>query len=162
MEKPREVGIPDYEENYKLWRLLDHTHFMISRLRGKELNEFGLTREQVYILDILAHSDGKSTMNNIMNITQRKHHSVSTQIDRMAKQGLISKKKNSDDSRQYEVSITKRGRALHAHIPRDSFNKTFSCLSENNKQELRSNLNCLLERAYTLHGIERKLFFPGG
>jgi MarR family transcriptional regulator, 2-MHQ and catechol-resistance regulon repressor len=159
MEQLKESEVIDPDENYGLWRLLDHTHFMISRLREKELHEFGLTPEQAYILDILAHSNGTSTINNIIEITQRKHHSVSTQIERMARQGLIDRKKHSADLRQYDISITARGQALLDRVTRDSFEKTFSCLQPDSKKELRKHLEYLLERAYGLHGIEHKSRF---
>jgi DNA-binding MarR family transcriptional regulator len=159
MEQLNEPEGVNQDENYSLWRLLDHTHFMISRLREKELHEFGLTPEQAHILDILAQSNGTSTINNIIEITQRKHHSVSTQIERMSRQGLIERKRKSADLRQYEVSITARGQALLDRVTRDSFEKTFSCLQRDSKKELRKHLECLLERAYDLHGIEHKSRF---
>jgi DNA-binding MarR family transcriptional regulator len=148
-------------DNYGLWRLFDHTRFMIARLREKELDAFGLTPEQVHILDILTYSQGTTTINNIVKITQRKHNSISTQINRMARQGLVSRKRDSNDYRKYEISITKRGQALLETVTRDSFDKTFSCLSPEGKHQFQEHLNCLLERAYSLHGVEHQFRFPG-
>ena len=106
----QEMYTLDIRDNHGLWRLLDHTRFMISRLREKELDEFGLTPEQVHILDIISHTKGYTTINDIVEITQRKHNSISTQIDRMAKQGLVSRKRNSVDNRKYEITITKEAK----------------------------------------------------
>lgn len=156
----QEMYTLDIRDNHGLWRLLDHTRFMISRLREKELDEFGLTPEQVHILDIISHTKGYTTINDIVEITQRKHNSISTQIDRMAKQGLVSRKRNSVDNRKYEITITKRGQALLDRVSHDSFDKTFSCLSESDKKQLREYLVCLLENTYSLLGAKRQFLFP--
>jgi DNA-binding MarR family transcriptional regulator len=146
----------DLEPNFTLWRLLDHTRFMISRLREKELDQFGLTPEQTHILFILSHHDGPASINYIVEITQRQHHSISTQIDRMTKQGLVSRKRTPEDARRYEVAITKRGQALLNKVTRDSVEKTFSCLSEKDKASMRQNLKSLLEKAYSLNNKDYK------
>jgi DNA-binding MarR family transcriptional regulator len=161
MEPENNLPEQDNDDNYVLWRLLDHTRFMMARLREKELDEYGLTPEQVFILDILGHSNGTSTINNMVKITQRKHHSISTQIDRMAKQGLVSRKRTPDDFRQYDVTITKRGQTLLSKVTRNSINQTLDCLTDHEKKELQGYLKCLLEKAYALHGIEHTAHFPG-
>ena len=46
--------------DFPLWRLLDHTRYMIFRDREMELSEFGLTPEQAFVLDII-HAAGGST-----------------------------------------------------------------------------------------------------
>lgn len=148
------------EENYRLWRLMDHTRFMISRIREKELDEFGLTPEQVHILDILENSDGHTLINEIVAITQRKHHSISTQIDRMDKQGLVRRKRIPNDLRQYQILITKKGKSLLGRLTRDSFERTFSVLTPEAKKEMYKSLNRLLDRAYELHGVPHIKRFP--
>jgi MarR family transcriptional regulator, organic hydroperoxide resistance regulator len=151
MATQKSENLIDLEPNFTLWRLLDHTRFMIARLREKELDQFGLTPEQTHILFILSHHNGPASINYIVEITQRQHHSISTQIDRMSKQGLVSRKRTPEDARRYEVSITKRGQALLNKVTRDSVEKTFECLSEKDKASLRQNLKSLLAKAYSLN-----------
>jgi len=148
------------DADFVLWRVLDHTRFMISRLREKELDQLGITPEMAHILDILCQGGGSATMNEIVQITVRRHHSISTQIARMAKQGLVKKIKSRTDQRGYKITITPKGRELFSRIPRVSIQEAFSCLSEEDKKGLRVRLNSLLIHAYQLNGKEFRVHFP--
>jgi DNA-binding MarR family transcriptional regulator len=151
MAPQNEENVYETDQNFTLWRLLDHTRFMISRLREKELDQFGLTPEQTHILFILSHNGEPTSINYIVEITQRQHHSISTQIDRMTKQGLVSRKRTPEDARRYEVAITKRGQTLLNKVTRSSVEMTFASLSEKEKASMRQNLKTLLAKAYSLN-----------
>ena len=64
-------------------------------------------------------------MNEIVEITVRRHHSISTQIGRMVKQGLVKKIKSHADLRGYNIVITEKGQELFKRITRDSIKKCF-------------------------------------
>ena len=147
-------------DDFRLWKLLDHTRFMVSRLRELELARFGLTQEQVHILDILCQHGGSTTMNEIVELTMRQHHSISTLINRMTKQNLVNKIKTPDDKRVYKVVITEKGRNLFNKVSRDSITMTFEVLSEEEKVALDSHLRKLLLKAYSLLGKEYRPFVP--
>jgi MarR family transcriptional regulator, 2-MHQ and catechol-resistance regulon repressor len=155
-------GLSSTDRDFGLWRLLDHTRFMISRLREKELDQFGITPETAHILDILSHNSGSRTMNELVEITVRRHHSISTQIIRMVKMGLVKKIKSKNDLREYKVVITEKGDALFRRITRDSIAAAFSCLSEEDKKDLDTRLKSLLLQAYDLNGREYKWHLPTG
>jgi DNA-binding MarR family transcriptional regulator len=159
--KPKiETQVPNVDPDFVLWRMLDHTRFMISRLREKELDQVGLTPEQAYILDILVQNGGATNINQIAGITMRRHHSISTQIDRMVKQGLVIKKRSTRDRREFGILITEKGQDLFKQIKRDSIKAAFSCLTEEDKKELDIRLKSLLINAYNLNGKEYKQYFP--
>lgn len=160
MKPNKEIQIPKVDSDFRLWRMLDHTRFMISRLRQKELDLVGLTPEQAYILDILVQNGGTTNINQIAGITMRQHHSISTQIDRMVKQGLVKKKRSTKDRREFGILITEKGQELFKQIKRDSIKQVFACLSEEDKKELDIRLKSLLINAYDLHGKEYKQYFP--
>jgi DNA-binding MarR family transcriptional regulator len=138
--------------DFELWRLFDHTRFMIGRLREMELAEFGLTPEQSHVLDILVKNGGVTTINEIVEITQRQHHSISTLINRMTKQGLVTKKKTLTDNRKYDVVITSHGQNLVKKLARESIKKIFSCLTGEKREDFVAALICLRDQAYSLHG----------
>jgi DNA-binding MarR family transcriptional regulator len=148
--RKKEKWVED-DPNFTLWRLFDHTRFMVARLREKELGQFGLTPEQTHILYILSHHEGPASINFIVNVTQRQHHSISTQIDRMTKQGLVSRNRTPEDARRYEVKITKKGQDLLDKVPRNSVTRSFSVLDEERKAEFRETLKIILEQAYELN-----------
>lgn len=145
---------------FRLWKLLDHTKFMIGRLREMELARFGLTPEQVHVLDILFQSGGTSTINEIVELTMRQHHSISTLINRMTRQGLVNKTKNTEDKRIFKVIITEKGQTLLKKVSRDSIMDTFTSLTEEEKIELDAHLHKLLIKAYNLLEKEYKPSFP--
>jgi MarR family transcriptional regulator, organic hydroperoxide resistance regulator len=159
VKSEQEFQIPNIDPDFGLWRLLDHTRFMISRLRQKELDQVGLTPEQAYILDIMVQNGGTTNINHIAGITMRRHHSISTQIERMEKQGLVKKKRSTRDRREFGILITEKGQELFKQIKRDSMKQVFACLSEEDKKELDIRLRSLLINAYNLNGKEYKQYF---
>ena len=140
--------VHDDDVDFNLWRFLNHTAFMINRSRQKELAQYGVTPEQAQVLDILHQGRGMATISDIVNITLRQHHSISTLVSRMAMQGLVKKVRNASDARRYNVTITEKGRALFRAITRDSITEIFSCLSERDRQGLDKGLKKLMEKAY--------------
>ena len=146
VQKGKWLG-PATTADFTLWRVLDHARFMISRAREMELTQLGMTPEQSHVLDILAESGGSTTINELVEITQRQHHSISTLIDRMHKQKLVTKRKSGTDRRQYEVIITQKGEYLLKNMTRDSIKSIFSCLNGEEMELMRSYLLRLTNEA---------------
>jgi len=144
----------DKQSDFLLWKYLDHTRYMIFRLREKELAQLGLTPEQAYVLDILHAARGSTTINRIVEATQRQHNSISTLITRMARQGLVRKTRTRRDKRAYRIALTEKGRALFNTIPQDSITKAFLCLTAGEKNDLLRYLDHLLVSAYQSAGHE--------
>jgi DNA-binding MarR family transcriptional regulator len=147
--------VSNYElasKDFALWRLFDHTRFMIARNREMELARYGLTPEQSHVLTILYLKGGSTTINEIVEITMRQHHSISTLINRMTKQELVKKIKTPTDNRIYQVVITAKGEKLLQKVTQDSITTAFSSLSEKEKLQLWSSLECLLAKSYEMLG----------
>jgi DNA-binding MarR family transcriptional regulator len=139
---------------FRLWRYLDHTRYMIFRLREKELAQVGLTPEQAHILDILQSAGGSTSINSIVKATQRQHNSMSTLVARMTKQGLVRKTRTRRDKRAYRIAITEKGEAVYQKIPRESVNQAFAILSLEEKEKLLSLMEQVLSHVYELHGTQ--------
>lgn len=152
-EKNKPITI-DESANYGLWRLLNHTVFLIIRSREKELNQFGISIEEAYVLDILNINQGTASIQEIVNITIYPHHSISTLLTNMALKGLIKKRKSDIDARQYNVSITPKGAALFSKLTRNSINETFSRLTPRTQSILYTKLRKLALSAYKTIGIK--------
>jgi DNA-binding MarR family transcriptional regulator len=138
------------DADFALWRFLDRTRYVIFRQREKELSGLGVTPEQAQVLDILRANNGITTINEIVRMTQLQHHSVSTLIDRMSKQGLVTKIRTQHDKRVLKIMLTDKGSLLFSEIPIESVKKAFSCLSDDEKRHLRGYLDRLLAHAYDL------------
>jgi DNA-binding MarR family transcriptional regulator len=145
---------PAEDIEFQLWRLLEHTRFVIARSREKELAQYGLTLEQSHVLDILHHCGGMSTIREIVNITMRQHHSISTLVNRMVKQGLVKKIRSKSDARQYNVVITETGELLFRKTTRNSITDIFAALSESDRKGLGKGLSKLMVKAYQVLGKE--------
>ncbi len=139
--------------DFPLWRLLDHTRYMIFRLREIELARFNLTPEQAFVLDIIHTSGGSTTINRIVEMSQHKHNSISALVDRMAKQGLLKKNRTRRDRRAYRILSTPKGEGLLEKVPRDSICRSLACLKSLEKKQLASLLTRLLLNAYDVAGV---------
>ena len=140
------------ERDLPLWRFLDHTTYMILRAREKELAQFGLTPEQAVVLDIVHAAGGSTTINRIVEMTWRKHNSISTLVGRMVKQGLVKKSRDRRDRRAFRILATAKGERFWEIMPRDSIRRAFSCLDHTEKDQLRYCLDRLLAHSYELAG----------
>lgn len=152
MKKKNEISPRLNNANFMLWKILDHTCFMIARSREKELARFGLTPEQAHVLDILSAKGDTITINEIVAITQRQHHSISTLITRMSRQGLLKKVKNDKDSRRWDVMISPKGKRLFQQMTTESINEIYSGLPLEARAGLVQGLGLLLNKAYEVLG----------
>ena len=151
------IELPQSDFDFPLWRLLDHTRYMIFRSREKELAEFNLTPEQAFVLDIIHASGGSTTINSIVGMSQHKHNSISALINRMARQGLVRKNRTRRDKRAFRIVSTPKGEDLLKKVPRDSVCTNLSCLRPAEKKQLASLLTRLLINAYDVAGVS----YPG-
>ena len=119
--------------DYSIWGLFADTMEYIAKARTMELTRFGLTREQSHVLRILYEAGGPLTINKIAAYVLRKHNSVSTIIKRMEKNHLVDRVKVPND-KQYEITITEKGRDLFLKMPTNSISMAFSALSDEEKR----------------------------
>jgi DNA-binding MarR family transcriptional regulator len=152
MSTENQPGAPHTDTDFALWRLLNHTTFVINRSREKELAQFHITPEQAHVMDVLHHSGGTATIQDIVNITMRQHHSISTLLNRMTLQGLIKKTKSPTDARQYSVTFTPKGQTLFSKITHDTITEIFSVLSERDQKGLHIKLKKLMMKTYKVLG----------
>jgi DNA-binding MarR family transcriptional regulator len=146
------------DEDFNLWRLLDHTVNALMRPREKELAYFNVTLEQAFIFHAILLEGGTSTYTRIAEISHRQYNSITTLINRMIKQGLVQKKKISG-SKQYKISITKKGLALYEPVTINSIKMIYAGVSAKDKQLLAKTLSTLMENAHDIMGVNKKLPF---
>ncbi len=159
MSEPRD-GTTQADVDFPLWRLLDHTRYMIFRMRERELAGFSLTPEQAFVLDIIHASGGSTTINRIVEMSQHRHNSISALINRMAKQGLLKKNRTRRDKRAFRIVSTAKGEELLGRASRGSVHDAFSCLELGEKRQLEALLNRLMVSAYSASGVSLPDFPP--
>ena len=146
--KKKSVESPEELNNFVLWRLFFTAQSGVGRLRDLELAAIGVTPEQSGVLFLLTRNKGKSTISEMADAWLRQHNSVSTLVDRMAKQGLVKKIKI-PKQKELEIVITPKGQEMHNLIKNNSkiFSLVFADLSEKDKKQLAQYLRFILFRS---------------
>jgi DNA-binding MarR family transcriptional regulator len=122
-----------------LWFMLANTCFMISRLLELELAPHSITVEQSMLLKTLRDSTVPLSARDLEQITLRRQHSISIIINRMAKQGLISRTRKGNDKKS-TILVTEKGEQVLEILTFKSLDSTFKSLTGKEKQSL---FNCL-------------------
>jgi DNA-binding MarR family transcriptional regulator len=141
-----------------LWRLLDNTRSAIARPRDIEIAQYNISREQVAILHMLADSGDSASIDEIAEKVFRQYNTAATLVNKMIKQGLVSRSKTTIN-KKYKMVITDKGKQLIAKIPHKSIDMAFSVLSPKEKEELASSLEKLKNNGINMMGLNYKLPF---
>jgi len=88
-ENNTQENIPNHIDTYYLWGLYFMSQSVLGRLRAIELGSMGVTPEKSGVLALLEKNNGKSSIAEMANAWTRQKNSVSTLVNRMAKQGLV-------------------------------------------------------------------------
>jgi DNA-binding MarR family transcriptional regulator len=97
------------EEYYELWVLLQQAHYMLGKLREKELKELDVSMTQSKVLAIIKSLKSPATPAEIARRVLRAPHTVSELISRMVAQGLVRKVKDLDRKNMVRIEITQKG-----------------------------------------------------
>jgi DNA-binding MarR family transcriptional regulator len=150
---------PDYaihhDSDFDMWVLMDNAHFAVARARFLEIAQYELTKEQAQVLYVLQNSGGSATQAQIADFTMRQHHSVSTLVNRMSKDGLVEKEKY-PNGKGFRINITKKGSEKYQKVTKDSVKMIFSSLSPDERQQLARHLKQLYKTARKLLGLDYK------
>ena len=122
-------------DDYAIWGKITEVYELICRARSVELRKLGLTAEQSKILRVLMVENGISTINEISDMTLKRHNTISLIIKRMEKTGLVKREKTLS-SNQYKITITEKGARLFETMPLNSIDMIFSSLSLEEKKKL--------------------------
>lgn len=141
-------GISSTDKYYDLWVLLADTKEAILKSRQRELIRHDITATQAAILFIIQAIGDQATPSEISRQIFRKPSTVTEILNRMEKQGLVTKVKDLNRKNLVRVVLTDKGReAYHLSSQRKSIRKIMSSLSPENRQQLRSFLQTLREEA---------------
>lgn len=140
-------------DDYSIWGKITEVHDLICKARTVELRKLGLTAEQSKILRVLMVENGTSTINDIADMTQKRHNTISLIVKRMEKAGLIKRNKIPSSNR-YQIAITEKGIRLFETMPLNSIDMIFSTLSSDEKQALMSLLDKLDKQTRHILGLD--------
>lgn len=145
------------DQDFNLWRLLVETRDVILKVRAKELRQYNISTGESAALFIIQAIGDKATPAEISRWLVRERHSVSELVSRMEKEGLVRKEKDLDRRNLVRVVLTEKGyEAYRQTTKRKSIHKMMSSLSEEERQQLRSCLQKLRNKALKTLQIKRK------
>lgn len=131
----------EYSEDklYSLYIMLDTTRNAMIRARRKELRKYHLENRQAAVLYFSFEANGKITPSKIAKWLVLEPHSISELVSRMEKKGLVKIIKH-DDSHYYErIKLTKKGLDACVNVKkRESIHKIMSCLTDEERDQLKS------------------------
>ena len=146
--------------NFELWVLLRHTTDALARAREKELRKVGISRIQAAVLFILDTLTPPAIPAAISRRLVRKAHTTSELLNRMAKKGLVTKVKDLERKNQVRIAMTEKGREAYRQSREMAvMGRTLSCLSPSERDELKSYLTRLRDKALEELGVEYLLPF---
>jgi DNA-binding MarR family transcriptional regulator len=149
------------DQDYNLWVLLRQTRDAMVKAREKELEKYGISSIQAAVLFNIQTIGPEATPAEISRRLVREPHSVSGLLNRMEKQGLITRVKDLPKRNMVRVSLTEKGREVYElSTKRLSMHDTMSVLSEGERSQLWNMLEKLRDKALKLAGIGHELPFP--
>jgi DNA-binding MarR family transcriptional regulator len=154
-------SFPSMDENFKLWALVGQTAHVLTRVRQKELNGYGISTIEAGILWVIQAIGEGATPAEITRWTLRKPHTVTEILKRMEKEGLVTRTKDLERKNMVRVSMTEKGRqAYQQSTKRTSIYKLMSSLSQEERQHLMASLLKLRGKALKELRVEHKPRFP--
>jgi len=153
--------VSELDRDLRLWWLLLQTIRATRKARKRELKPIGISAPEAGVLFVLHMIGNATTPTEISRWLFRESHSVSTLINRMVKEGLVTKANDLERRNLVRVRMTEKGKQAHDRAAkRTSIHRILSSLSEQEYQQLESCLTKLRARALKETKTDRKPPWP--
>lgn len=162
MVKARDLKTRKREDReYDLWILISRVYHMIAKLRNMEMAKHNILPVQAYMLYIIRAMGNETTPTELSRYVYQQRSSVSDILNRMEKQGLITKEEKIDGKGRVAVKMTEKGeRALQMSEQRVHLHNVISVLSEEKKAQLESIMEALRDKAVEEFSVYQKTILP--
>lgn len=149
------------DKEYDLWILISRVYHMIAKLRNMEMNKYNILPVQAYMLFIISAMGNETTPAELARFVYQQRSSVSDILNRMEKQGLITKSKKSDGKGRVLVQMTEKGeKVLALSEQRVHLHNVLTVLSEERRRQLESILEELRDKAVDEFSVYQKTILP--
>ena len=146
---------------FPLWQLVSRTSHIMLRARQRELNEYGITRGYSSVLSTVLRLGEQATLSNISQQLVREVHSMSAQLTRMEKEGLINKVKDPKKKNLMRIVVTDKGYELYTKgMERTTINSIMSTLTQEEQHELWVIMAKIREKSMIELGKENQNLYP--
>jgi len=140
--------LTNVDEDYKLWVLLRQVRDTIFAAREVELRPYGTSPMHAAVLFVMQAIGSEAMPAEIARWLLRSPNTVSDLLDRMERAGLVARTRDPDRKNVTRVTITEKGRQTYSDSMKlESVHRIMSCLSKEERQQLRSILQKLRDEA---------------
>jgi MarR family 2-MHQ and catechol resistance regulon transcriptional repressor len=92
-----------------VWMLLHQTCYSVSKCEDAIYAGTGITTQQHAVLMAIKYADAPATPTQIAEWVDRNTNSITLIVDRMEKNGLVKRERDSRDRRSLRIAITEKG-----------------------------------------------------
>jgi DNA-binding MarR family transcriptional regulator len=136
--------------NSKLYSriLISRVRDLMLDIRQDELAPYDISPRQAYILEILFKLGHKATLTQLAKYNEREANTISVQMTKMEKEGLVRKVRKSSKSTLLIYELTQKGLDIYQQTKKQTSEKAImSALSGDERQEFMALLNKILAKA---------------
>jgi DNA-binding MarR family transcriptional regulator len=146
MERLRPI-LPPSDLDYEMWALLVQTTEAIAKATQNELRRHNIHYRRAAVLWVIKDIGDRATPSEIARRLRRRRHSISRLLSKMEQDGLVRKSKDLDRRNWVRITLTEKGQEAHDKaVRRESLPELMSCLSREERQEMRYYLKTLMDR----------------
>ena len=144
-----------------LWQIMARTNHIVSKVRHKELHQYGVNMNEAVVLFTVLRLKGLGTPANISRQLFWEPHTVSEQLKSMETKGLIKKVRDLERRNLIRVEATEKGfEAYRQSSRRQSTRETMSVLTKEEQVQLWALLAKIRGRAMEQLGLRGADPFP--
>jgi DNA-binding MarR family transcriptional regulator len=162
MTRPKAKVETDADQDFELWSLLHQARDTIARARENELRQADISMIKAAVLFFVKSLDGPVTPAEISRVLFREPHTISGLLDRMEAQGLVRRVRDLQRRNLVRIEVTEKGEEFYrrSREKRRIIGKIMSCLTQEERDQLRRSLMKLRNRALKELGVKYRLPFP--
>ncbi len=147
--------------NDYLWQIMARTDHIMTKLRQKELRQFGINMNEAIVLFTVLRLKKLATPANISRQLFWEPHTVSEQLTGMGKKGLIRKIRDLERHNLIRIEVTEKGlEAYRKSAIRKSTREIMSVLTKEEQLQLWALLAKIRGRAMGKLGLDISDPFP--
>ena len=148
-------------ENYRLWARLSQTRDIVYKARERELSQFGISPAEARALTVLSVMGVPLTAADLSRWLIREPNTLSSLLDRMGREGLIKKTRDSNNKKILKISLTQKGKRACTQVAKmKTIERIFSGIPDEQRQQLMSCLDIVMKNGLREIKWRGKVPFP--
>ena len=148
MDKKYQKANNDLPSDKEIWLTISRARHAQYKTRQKELAPYNVTPMQSYILSIIKELGDEATPKKIAKVAFRDAPTISTQLQKMEKKGLLKKVRDFPAKNLFRVLLTEKGWEIYNHVlEAKTIHNIISILSDEERRQTKSIMEKLFVKA---------------